>query len=301
MVRCPRTAAEAWKRLDKRLSKEEKKAIREAEDMVDFHFSLGMWIRNYWIYTGERENLESLMKDLGEPEHLMGDMASSAILDAYQNHLRELKCIDKEYEFESTGFDYVNPEAEVVLVGITPGNSQQKGSREGMSPREIKQKYAFAGTLRTNMVRMLDYIGVNTMMGICSCTSLWKEDFDRVEMTSLLKDATYIKGKNGRTMFKDTEMIAKSKELTGKFENGFVKDCQQYKKARLFVACGQGVYVELKKLKERGVIKVPVVAIAHPSGNNSIRVLYYMDELDSSLVWCKEMAKEAKDIIRKTR
>ena len=90
MARCPKTAEEAWKRLDKRLSEEDKKAIREAEDMVDFHFSLGMWIRNYWIYTGERENLESLMKDLGEPEFLMGDMASSVILDAYQKHLKEL-------------------------------------------------------------------------------------------------------------------------------------------------------------------------------------------------------------------
>lgn len=89
MARCPKTAAEAWKRLDKRLSEEDKKAIREAEDMVDFHFSLGMWIRNYWIYTGERENLESLMKELGEPEFLMGDMASSAILDAYQKHLKK--------------------------------------------------------------------------------------------------------------------------------------------------------------------------------------------------------------------
>lgn len=91
MARCPKTAAEAWKSLDKRLNEEDKKAIRETEDMVKFHFSLGMWIRNYWIYTCERENLESLMRDLGEPEFLVGDMASSAILDAYQKHLRELK------------------------------------------------------------------------------------------------------------------------------------------------------------------------------------------------------------------
>ena len=91
MARCPKTAADAWKRLDKRLCKEEKKAIREAKDMVEFHFGLGMWIRNYWIFTGERENLESLMKDLGEPEFHVGDMASSAILEAYQKYLRELK------------------------------------------------------------------------------------------------------------------------------------------------------------------------------------------------------------------
>ena len=185
-------------------------------------------------------------------------------------------------------------------MGITPGNSQQKGSREGMSPREIKRKFAFAGTLRKNMVKMLDYIGLNSLLRIDSCASLWEQDFDRVEMTSLLKDATYVVGKSGKTMFKDTEIIAKSKELSEKYENGFVRDCEQYKQAKLFVACGQGVYDELMKLKGRGVIAAPVVAIAHPSGNNAIRVKYYMEEIESSLMWCEEMSKKAREIVRAT-
>ena len=208
--------------------------------------------------------------------------------------------LDEKFAFEPTGFDYVNPKAEVVIVGITPGNSQQKGSREGMSPREIKRKYAFAGALRKNMVKMLDYIGVNSLLRIDTCASLWEQDFDRVEMTSLLKDATYVVGKSGKTMFKDTEIIAKSKELSEKYENGFVRDCEQYKQAKLFVACGQGVYDELMKLKERGVIAAPVVAIAHPSGNNAIRVKYYMEEIESSLMWCEEMSKKAREIVRAT-
>lgn len=206
-----------------------------------------------------------------------------------------------KYEIdENTKFDYVNPEAEVVIVGITPGNSQTKGSREGLTPKEIKQKYAFKG-LTNNMAKMLDYIGVNTFLGINSCKSLWKEDFDRVEMTSLLKNATYKVTGSKKEMFKDADMITKSEDLRKEFEEGFVKDCEQYNNARLFVACGQGVYDELMKLKERGVITAPIVGIAHPSGNNVIKVKYYMDELDSSLIWCKEMAKEAKDIIRETK
>ena len=167
----------------------------------------------------------------------------------------------------------------------------------GMSPKEIKRTYAFKGGIRKNIVKMLDYIGVNTLLGIKSCASLWEEDFGRVELTSLLKDATYVVEKGGRTMFKDTEDIAKSKILTEKFETGFVKDCAQYTKAKLFVACGQGVYNELLKLKDRGIITEPVVAIAHPSGNNVMRVLYYMGQLDSSLIWCEEKAKEAKNTI----
>ena len=89
MARCPKTAAEAFKRLDKRLTKEERQQIVDSDSMSEYHFGLGMWIRNYWIYTGEKENLESLLKDLGEPEFLIGDMASSVILDAYQKHLNE--------------------------------------------------------------------------------------------------------------------------------------------------------------------------------------------------------------------
>ena len=211
------------------------------------------------------------------------------------------RTLDEKIVFESTEFDYVNPKAEVVIVGITPGNSQLDGSREGLTPREIKRKFAFAGRMRPNLVNMLDFIGVNRLLGIESCSTLWEKDFDKVDMTSLLKDATYIVGKSRRMMFKDTEMIAKSKVLTDKYENGFVKDCLQYKRARLFVACGQGVYDELMKLKERGVITAPVVAIAHPSGNNGVRVLYYMGQLDSSLVWCTERAKEAIETIRQTK
>lgn len=90
MARCPKSAAEAWKRLDKRLTQEEKHQIVEAEDVSEYHFGLGMWIRNHWIYTGEPENKELLAKDLGEEPMLFnGDWASSAILEAYQKHLKE--------------------------------------------------------------------------------------------------------------------------------------------------------------------------------------------------------------------
>ena len=84
----PKTKEECFAQLDAMLSEADKKTLIE-NDAYHAHFTLGLWIRNNWIYTGERENLESLMKDLGEPEFLMGDMASSVILDAYQKHLRK--------------------------------------------------------------------------------------------------------------------------------------------------------------------------------------------------------------------
>ena len=206
--------------------------------------------------------------------------------------------IDDKYVFEPTEFDYVNPKAEVVIVGITPGNSQLKGEREGLDLREIKRKNAFAGNMRPNLVNMLDYIGVNRLLDIESCRSLWEEDFDKVDMTSLLKEATYELKKDGsKMMFKDVKKIAKSEKLTRMLEEGFIKDCSNYENEVLYVACGPGVYNTLKGLQAKGKIVGDVIGIAHPSGANLGRVLCYQGKAepkDDSYVWCQERAKEAK-------
>ena len=209
---------------------------------------------------------------------------------------------DEKIVFKPTEFDYVNPNAEVVIVGITPGNNQIDGSREGLTKHEIKRKYAFAGGMRPNLVKMLDYVGVNHILGIASCSSLWGDDFDRVEMTSLLKEATYeVNRKGEEVMFKDARKIAKSEKLTWMLNNGFVSDCSQYGHARLFVACGPGVYDVLTNLKQQGVITAPIVGIAHPSGGNMGRICCYVgtkEPKDPSYQWCLEKADEAKEILR---
>ncbi len=209
-----------------------------------------------------------------------------------------MNSIDEKIVFEPTGFSYQNTKAKVVIVGITPGNSQLKGAREGLDLREIKRKNAFAGSTRPNLVNMLDYVGVNKVLGIASCSSLWDEDFDLVDMTSLLKEATYeLKSDGGRTMFKDVRKIAKSEKLTEMLKEGFVKDCGRYENEVLYVACGPGVYGVLMELLAQGCICGKVVGIAHPSGANTGRILCYLGKVepkDDSYVWCQERAKEAK-------
>ena len=87
---CPLTKEIAFARLDKRLSEEDKKAILKAKDMIEFHFTLGMWIRNTWIYGNEEERVQALAKDLGEVVWFSADDLSSAILDGYKKHLKIL-------------------------------------------------------------------------------------------------------------------------------------------------------------------------------------------------------------------
>ena len=148
---------------------------------------------------------------------------------------------------------------------------------------------------------MLDYIGINQLLNIETCSSLWGDDFDKVDMTSLLKDATYeIKKDGSREMFRHASKIEKSEKLTRMLEDGFVKNCAKYDNSVLFVACGPGVYDVLKKLQNEKKIEGLVAGIAHPSGANLGRILCYMGQkepMEPSYNWCIEKAEEAKSIV----
>lgn len=204
--------------------------------------------------------------------------------------------IGDKYVFEPTEFDYVNPKAEVVIVGITPGNSQLKGERNELDKREIKRINAFAGSMRPNLVNMLDFIGVNKLLGIESCCTLWEEDFDKVDMTSLLVEATYELKKDGtKEMFRHANKIAKSEKLTKMLEEGFVKNCSRYENPVLYVACGPGVYDVLKSLQEEHKIKGQVVAITHPSGANMKCIQCYLGKKEPSTQSLQKYVDKARD------
>lgn len=93
-ARILRTKTECFEILDEMLSQEDKQAIAQMEDTIDLHFSLGMWIRNNWIYLQNQEDVEKLLKQFDEsgdddlPLFMHPDDYSSTILDAYQDYLK---------------------------------------------------------------------------------------------------------------------------------------------------------------------------------------------------------------------
>ena len=98
-VRIPRTKTECFEILDEMLSQEDKQAIAQMEDTIDLHFSLGMWIRNNWIYPQTEEETLALLKEFDDsggedddmPLFIHPDDYSSMILDAYQDYLKSKK------------------------------------------------------------------------------------------------------------------------------------------------------------------------------------------------------------------
>ena len=89
MIDKPRTKKECFAQLDEMLNETDKKAIAEAEDIIEFHFTLGLWIRNNWLYDHSEEELESLSKAFRvNLPFFEADELSSAILEAYQKYLK---------------------------------------------------------------------------------------------------------------------------------------------------------------------------------------------------------------------
>lgn len=161
--------------------------------------------------------------------------------------MKELYIIEKSY------FDYVNKDAEVMILGITPGPNHTVNVEDAkrLSKKELKRKYAFSGTLmRKNLIDELNYILLNKFLNIKDCKSLWEDDFYRVEMTSLLKNAVY-KNNESKTPFNETQKINKNEQLNNEFENGFKNDCKKYKNLRIIIALGKKLRLLLMNYKKK--------------------------------------------------
>lgn len=89
----PKTKEECFAQLDAMLSEEDKNVLKNSEDTFMFHFSLGLWIRNNWIYPFSDEEVKAFM-NLFEDEDDMGfrishpDFDSSVIIDDYVEYLK---------------------------------------------------------------------------------------------------------------------------------------------------------------------------------------------------------------------
>ena len=88
-TKIPQTKQEAFARLDEMLSEEDKKAIMQTKDAIEFHFSIGLWIRNIWIYEQNEEDVNRLAKAFGTDFIVFDpDGLSEKIIESYQKYLK---------------------------------------------------------------------------------------------------------------------------------------------------------------------------------------------------------------------
>lgn len=109
--------------------------------------------------------------------------------------------------------DFVNTRARIVLAGLTPSWRQAQAAfaahahlrgvsdgDEATSDEEagldIQRRAAFAGTMRRNLVAMLDELGIQHHLGIASTLSLFAEGASALHATCVLRYPVFKAGKN---------------------------------------------------------------------------------------------------------
>ena len=103
-------------------------------------------------------------------------------------------------------WDWVNTDAKVMLVGITAGRHQAEvalgearrlllaGASTEEALRSAVASGAFAGSMRTNLIRMLDGIGLAGALHIDSSSQLFDSHFHMVANASAIGWPVFVKG-----------------------------------------------------------------------------------------------------------
>ena len=87
-TKIPQTKNEAFTQLDEMLSEKDKNELVKG-DAIEFHFSLGMWIRNNWIYEQNEEDVNRLAKAFRMDYTVFDpDSLSGKIIESYQRYLK---------------------------------------------------------------------------------------------------------------------------------------------------------------------------------------------------------------------
>lgn len=177
--------------------------------------------------------------------------------------------------------------AEIVIVGLTPGLAQMRLAlqeargllRDGWRPPdifdEIRRRIAFAGAMRTNLIAMLDEIGLANHLGLATTAALFDCDSARLHSTSALRYPVL----KGRRNYSGSPKIARSDLLRQMALANLPTELKQLPDA-IVVPLGRAVEDGLSYLQIDRSHRI-LVGFPHPSGGNGHRVKQFKAEYRS--------------------
>jgi hypothetical protein len=201
--------------------------------------------------------------------------------------LRLDRCIlgGQDIEIAYAPFDYVNRDAKIVIVGMTPGRQQMRnalvearrcllaGRSEDESLRAAKVFASFSGPMRTNLVALLDDVGVNQWLGVPSTASLWTTNARWVHFTSALRYPVFVNGAN----YSGAPSMISTALLRTHLLQWFGDEMETLADA-VFVPLGPKVAEALDVIvSARGIDRNRILSgLPHPSGANAERIAFFL-------------------------
>ena len=201
--------------------------------------------------------------------------------------------------------EYINPKAKVFIIGITPG-FQQMSTAIATARKELEKsddieliqykcKVAgrFSGTLRKNIISMLDEIKLNKALKINSTSELFKEKDYLLHTVSLIPYSVFVKKQNYSG---HTPKLIKSDFLMKYVYENFIQELRSLDNFEniLLVPLGRAVEEVLVKLEEEGIINENQIlkGFPHPSGANVNRIPQLQKNKDEMIMFIKNKFME---------
>lgn len=189
-------------------------------------------------------------------------------------------------------FEFINRDARVVLVGITPGPSQMvnaclaarsvllSGGKSDEAVRASKSLGAFSGEpLRGNLLRQLRHWGVHEWLGIDDVGDLFGASRHLLQTTSLLRYPTFV----GEKPYAGNPDMTGHPLLQRYLLEHFVQEVQVLPQA-VFVALGPVVQRVMQTLVRQHLIPQErvITGMLHPSGQCTYRINYLVGPRNDS-------------------
>ena len=218
------------------------------------------------------------------------------MFDKYSDRIKKLKGFDKQdilseifllFSEKNMEIYYaphneiINNKAKIFIVGITPGWTQTSiayktaydGLMNNLEHEEIKwqckRNSRFAGSMRKNLIEMLNELNLDKKLRISSCSELFESKDELLHTTSIIPYPVFINCKNYTG---SNPKILDNAVLCFYMKNYFYKEVKKMQNA-LIIPLGKCVEEVLEFIIGEGLIKVEqcLLGFPHPSGANGHR------------------------------
>ncbi len=198
-----------------------------------------------------------------------------------------LLCDDSDLKvYYSPHNEYINCSARIVIIGITPGWRQTylafQTAKTGLDKEEsdericfqCKMKARFEGTMRSNLVAMLDELGLQHRIGLPSCADLFLTDNNLLHTTSIIKYPCLYRDKNYGG---HTPPIMDSHILRNYVENSFLEELCCIENGALVIPLGVAVETVFRDIGIHRILPQGEIlwGFPHPSGLNAHRFFQF--------------------------
>ncbi|MDE5539778.1 MAG: hypothetical protein K2J20_04760 [Bacilli bacterium] len=177
--------------------------------------------------------------------------------------------------------EIINENAKIFIAGITPGWTQTsiayKTAHDKLTQhldyeaikKECKRNSRFAGSMRKNLIEMLDDLNLNKKLHLDSCLELFENHDELLHTTSMIPYPVFINHKN-YTGF--NPKILDSEILKSYLKKYFYKEVESLPNA-LIIPLGKAVEEILELMISENLIKREqcLLGFPHPSGANGHR------------------------------